>query len=125
MANSKKTAKKKAKPAKKTTPRRKGEAVRARSAPAPLPPRPGRKHTKPLALLYREGHRVCAALVQPGSSHMPIKVSSGVYACLGVWMDAGYAFGPVREVVPDWARAKLSPECKAIGVCNITGFPLK
>ena len=99
--------------------------MRARTAPAPVVAKPGRRHTKPLAIVYQEGSGpVCAGLIDPRTAAMKIRSASGIWSALGCWMDEGYSFGPLQTDVPDWATARLPPGCRMLGVCRIAGFPL-
>ncbi len=100
--------------------------MRARTAPATVTAKPGRRHTKPLAIVYQEGSGpVCAGLIDPRTNAMKIRSSSGPYSALGCWMDEGYNFGPLQmEDIPEWASARLPPGCNMLGVCRIAGFPL-
>lgn len=107
-----------------TTPREKGPAVRARTSNGPPKARPGRQPEKPLVVLYEEGsHTVCAMLVHPGRVETRIESARGKYAALGILMDAGYSFGPIKERVPDWAKQRVPQHCHVLGSASITGVP--
>lgn len=109
----------------KPTTKRRGSAVRARTAPRPAPTRPGRRHTKPLAVLYQEGaKRVCAMLIEPTGTKTLIEQGRGIHSALGLFMDLGYSFGSVRDDIPEWALVRIPKGCKPIGCANITSFPL-
>lgn len=104
-----------------------GNAVRAKTATRETPTRTGRRHTKPLVILYREGRStVCAIIMQPDSTKERVRAATGVYSALGLLMDDGYKFGTVRNWVgiPPWALARVPTGCKTIGYATITGFPL-
>jgi len=63
-------------------------------------------------------------LIQPDSDTARIEQGSGVHSALGFFMDKGYAFGSVRENVPEWAKARVPKGCRVMGCANITRFPL-
>lgn len=109
--------------AKSVKPRR-GKAVRARTATPKPKPRPGRQPTHPLVVLYREGAQsVCAALIHPARPDTKISSAGGPHAALGALQDEGYAFGRIRNDVPDWALTRVPPNCKLIGCASITSVP--
>lgn len=104
--------------------RRKGQGVRAKEAPKPRKPRPGRQPTQPLVVLYREGAQtVCAMLVHPARTDTKIESARGKFAALGAFMDAGYEFGRIREQVPEWAADRVPSHCTVLGCASITSVP--
>lgn len=104
--------------------RRRGPNIRAMEAPQTRKPRPGRQPSQPLVVLYQEGaHTVCAMLVHPSRPDVKIESARGQYAALGAFQDQGYAFGRIKESVPDWATDRVPSHCTVLGCASITSVP--
>lgn len=104
---------------------RRGASVRARTAAPAQKAKPGRQPSSPLVVLYQEGAQtVCALIVHPNRPESAIESARGPYAALGAFLDRGYAFGKVRESVPDWARGRVPQHCQVLGCASITAAPI-
>lgn len=86
--------------------------------------RAGRPGSKPLALIYRDGGRVCAAILQPGRPTALVRNSTGPYAALGIFKDEGYDFKSIRIETPQWAQDRVPEGCTLIGCAAVVSTPL-
>jgi hypothetical protein len=80
---------------------------------------------KAVAVVYTNGkNKTYATLCHPSQKDTKTETDGGPFELLGRFQDKGYAFGNLKEDVPEWAQEKISIKNPSfVGCCVISNFP--